>query len=228
MPTTTARYDGVADWYDVHLLPGAQVRRTIERLLGRGPGHLLDLGCGTGFHLETLARLGWAVTGVDISEDQLRIARQRGGDSAELLQADAAELPFEDARFDAALSTFTHTDVGDFAPVLAEAARVLRPSAPLVYLGLHPCFVGPHSGFVEAKGLPTLHAGYTTAGRYERAPGISPRGLRAKVGAVHLPLGAFLQSFLDAGFAFERIEECDPTAEGREYPHWLALRAQRR
>jgi len=175
-----AHYDGVADWYDQHLVPGPQLTATVARLLGAGTGRCLDLGCGTGFHIATLERLGWRVTGVDLSEDQL-----------------------------------------------FEAARVLRPAAPLVYAGVHPCFVGPHSRFVEAKGFPTLVAGYTEGGRYDDAPGISPTGLRAKVGAVHLPLGEFLQAFLDAGFRLERIEECDPAAEDREYPHWLALQARR-
>ena len=222
-----AHYDGVADWYDQHLVPGPQLTATVARLLGAGTGRCLDLGCGTGFHIATLERLGWRVTGVDLSEDQLRFARCRAGDSAELVQADGADLPFDDCVFDAALSTFTHTDVDDFRAMLFEAARVLRPAAPLVYAGVHPCFVGPHSRFVEAKGFPTLVAGYTEGGRYDDAPGISPTGLRAKVGAVHLPLGEFLQAFLDAGFRLERIEECDPAAEDREYPHWLALQARR-
>jgi len=43
------------------------------------------------------------------------------------------------------------------------------------------------------------------------------------VGAVHLPLGLFLQAFLDSGFALERFEE----PEGRDYPHVVALRARR-
>ena len=223
----TAYYDGVADWYDQHLAPRPQLTATVERLLGPGAGRCLDLGCGTGFHIATLERLGWTVTGVDLSEDQLRIARSRADDRAELIQADVADLPFDECVFDGALSVFTHTDVDDFRAMLGEASRVLRPEAPLVYVGVHPCFVGPHSRFVRAEGFPTLLAGYTEERRYHDAPGISPTGLRAKVGAVHLPLGEFLQAFLDAGFRLERIVECDPATEEREYPHWLALRARR-
>jgi hypothetical protein len=64
------------------------------------------------------------------------------------------------------------------------------------------------------------HPGYRHAGRYEDAAGISPKGLRAKVGATHLPLGLLLKAFLDAGFALEHLEE----PGDREYPHLLALR----
>jgi len=221
----TALYDGVAAWYDEHFAPGREVVDAVRRLVGHGVGRCLDLGCGTGFHLATLHGLGWTVTGVDLSEDQLGIARGRAGDFAELLKADAAALPFEDGRFDVVLSAFTHTDLEDFPAAVREAVRVLASRGRLVYLGPHPCFVGPHSRFIEGKGVPGLHPGYGRTGRYSGGASFSPNGIRARVGAVHLPLGDLLQAFLDAGLRIEAFEE--PICAGREYPHWLALRASR-
>ncbi len=218
-----ARYDGVADWYERVFATGElayEPRDAAMRLLGTGPGRLLDVGCGTGAHTAAFAEHGWQVLGVDISGDQLRLARERG---LEVVQGDAAELSFDDASFDAVVSMWTHTDVDDFSALLREVARVLRPGGPFVYVGAHPCFVGPHSRFIEARGVPTLLDGYWQQGRYEDAPGISPTGLRAKVGAVHLPLGLFVQSFLDAGFQLERFEEL----QTREYPYTVALRCSR-
>lgn len=130
---------------------------------------------------------------------------------------------FDAASFDAAVSLWTHTDVGDWPAAAREARRVVRPGGPFVYLGVHPCFVGPHSLFVEGRGVPQLHAGlYRQGGRYERAPGISPTGLRARVGATHLPLAELLQSFLDAGFRLEHVEE----PGSRDYPIAIALRCR--
>ena len=189
------------------------------RLLGEGPGRLVDLGCGGGAHAVEFTEHGWTVTGVDVSPAQLELARARGID---VVEADAAALPFDDASFDAAVSMFTHTDVEDFAALVRESARVLRPGGRLVYLGVHPCFVGPHA-FVHDRDVPELHAGYRDTSYRREAPGIWGEGLRAKVGATHLPLGLFVQTFLDAGFALERFEE----PEGREYPHVVALRARR-
>ena len=222
--STSRRYDGLADWYDENLA-GFTLAATnvVERLLGTGPGRCLDLCCGTGLHLPTLLRLGWDVTGVDISADQLRLARERAGNAVQLLLADATALPFEDEQFDAVLSMFTHTDVDEFGVLVREAVRMLRPGGVLVYVGLHPCFIGPHSGFLAAKGVPTLHPGYREGRRYTDAPGISPEGLRAKVGAVHIPLGDLLQAFLDAGLALDRFEE---HGDG-DYPSRIALRARR-
>jgi SAM-dependent methyltransferase len=220
-----ARYDGVAEWYDRELATaelGLSSQRVVLRLVGEGTGRLLDLGCGGGSFAVTLAERGWRVTGVDVSEDQLRLARERGVD---VLRANATELPFDDASFAAAVSVFTHTDMDDFPAAVREVTRVLRPQGAFVYLGVHPCFIGPHSRFLAGEGVPELFSGYRETERYTEAPGISPTGLRAKVGAVHLPLGTFVQSFLDAGLRIERFEE--PASAEREYPHLVALRCRR-
>ena len=77
---TRARYDGLADWYEATLLGDPLVPDTALRLLGAGPGRLLDVGCGTGFHTVRFAEAGWSVVGIDPSDDQLRLARGRGLD----------------------------------------------------------------------------------------------------------------------------------------------------
>jgi SAM-dependent methyltransferase len=217
-----ARYDAIADWYDRAFRPELSRAEidALERLLGPGAGRCLDVGCGTGVAEPVLSGLGWSLVGVDLSEQLLARARERG---VEAVVASADALPFADASFDAAVSVWTHTDVEDFAAVVRETARVLRPEAPFVYVGGHPCFVGPHSRFVGAEGVPLLLPGYRETGRYGIGPAISPDGLRAKVGAEHLPLDRFLQAFLDAGLRLERFEEL----EGREYPYMVALRCRR-
>jgi SAM-dependent methyltransferase len=220
MPTS-ARYDGVVEWYeDFRPSLNDEELEALRRLLGPGAGRCLDLGCGTGVALPELIRLGWIAVGVDISEKMLGRARAHG---AELHRASAESLPFADESFDAAVSLWLHTDVDDFPAILHEAVRVLRPGKPFLYIGAHPCFVGPHSRFIAAEGVPTLHLGYRDTGRYDDGPAIGPDGLRALVGATHLPLGLFLQSFLDAGFAIEHFEELG----AREYPYEVALRCRR-
>jgi ubiquinone/menaquinone biosynthesis C-methylase UbiE len=217
---TTARYDGLANWYDAEFADtdsGRKARAIVLRLLGPGPGTLLDVGCGTGAHTKAFAEARWQTTGVDVSEDQLRMARERGLD---VVRADAASIPFANATFDAAVSIFTHTDFDDFAGAVREMARVLREGGRLVYLGVHPCFVGPHA-FVHDREVPELHPGYRDTSFRHEAPGIWSDGVRARVGAWHLPLGLFLHCFLDAGLRLDRIEE----PEGRDYPYILALRA---
>jgi ubiquinone/menaquinone biosynthesis C-methylase UbiE len=223
--TSGARYDGIADWYDAEFQPAPledEAWELLNRLLGGPTGSLLDVGCGTGGHAAALAERGWDVTGLDVSQDMLRRAEDRG---VRTVHADAASLPFGDASFDAAISVFTNTDLDDLGAVVREIVRVLRPGAPLVYLAVHPCFVGPHSMYDPESGVPELHPGwYRHVGRYTEAPGIWRKsGVRVRVGASHLPLGLLLQTFVDAGLRLERIEE----PEGREYPFGMGLRWRR-
>jgi SAM-dependent methyltransferase len=217
------RYDDVAEWYDATLAGESSLavmpRETALRLLGSGPGRLLDVGCGGGSHTAAFAAAGWTTVGVDPSTAQLELARRRG---CEVVEARGEELPFGGASFDVAVSIWTHTDVDDWGAVLREVRRVLVAGGRFVYVGVHPCFVGPHSLFVEGKGVPQLYpARYRVEGRYEDAPGVSPSGLRAKVGATHLTLAGFLQPFLDAGLLLERVEEPGT----RDYPVAIAVRA---
>jgi SAM-dependent methyltransferase len=61
-----------------------------------GPGRALDLGCGSGMHLVTLARRGWDATGVDVVDKALARARARVADqgvNARVVRADVTELP---------------------------------------------------------------------------------------------------------------------------------------
>jgi SAM-dependent methyltransferase len=218
-----ARYDEFVGWYEEFRPELSDVEvDVLERYLGRADGRCLDLGCGTGVAIPVLTRLGWTVMGVDISADMLDRARGRGAD---VLRAAGDALPFADGSFDAVVSIWTHTDVDDFAAVVREAARVLTPEGALVYIGAHPCFVGPHSRFIAAEGVPELRPGYRETSRYDDGPAIGPDGLRARVGATHLPLGPFLGSFLDAGLRIERFEELDPDVS--RYPFRIALRARR-
>jgi SAM-dependent methyltransferase len=62
------------------------------------PGKALDLGCGSGMHLVTLAERGWTVTGVDLVDKALARARERvasSGVTANVVQADVTQLPAE-------------------------------------------------------------------------------------------------------------------------------------
>ena len=222
------RYDGLADWYDqeIRRLPAADVTatalRSLTRLLGSGPGKCLDVGCGTGIAIPDLAKLGWTVVGVDISADQLRVAReQTGGLAADLIEADASHLPFPTGSFDAVVSMLTHTDFDDPAGAFAEVYRVLRPGGKFVYVGTHPCFVTP---YVERKsdGDLLLHPGYRRRGWTSDGPGFG-RGIRPRVGVNHQTLADFLQAIIKSGLTFKEVEE-----PGREdYPILLGVVAQR-
>ena len=96
---------------------------------------IVDLGCGTGVVTRALAaRDGFAgtVTGIDQSPEFIAAAerlaaRDDVADRVAFAVADAHELPFPDASFDAAVAHTLISHVRDPVAVLAEAARVVRP-----------------------------------------------------------------------------------------------------
>ncbi|MBI1374121.1 MAG: methyltransferase domain-containing protein [Phycisphaera sp.] len=112
----------------------AEVRGLVG-LMGVAPAaRMLDICCGNGRHMATLLDMGFDVTGVDLSEAQLRRAAEREGFDGRLVQADVRDLPF-DACFDAAVNLFT--SFGYFesddenAAALRQMARVLRAGGVL-------------------------------------------------------------------------------------------------
>ncbi|NUP52516.1 MAG: class I SAM-dependent methyltransferase [Catenulispora sp.] len=217
----TPRYDGYADWYESFNAPYAEANRDlIVRLLGRGSGPCLDLGCGTGLHFAALREAGHVPVGVDVSADQLAFARTRGT----CVRANGATLPFADAAFPAVTMLWISTDVDDFQAVVREAARVLVPGGSLVFAGVHPCFMGPH---IEHRddGSRIVHPTYRIADWHEPQPWWTGRvGLRNRVGMRHVPLADLLQAFIDAGLVLETIVEPEPQ---HPVPPSLALRLRR-
>ena len=87
-----------------------------------------------------------------------------------------------------------------------------------MHVGLHPCFFGHFSEPVEEGRL--LRPGYAETGLSFQ--GWNPEGVRAKVGARHVPPAQLVNGVLDAGLTLERVLE----SEG-EPPSLLALRARR-
>lgn len=213
-----ARYDGYADWYDANIGPYAEAAgRELLELLGTGPGRCLDLACGTGINLHRLTEADWTVTGVDLSADQLRLARRRAPVGVELIQADATALPFADASFDAVACALLHTDVADFVAVCREAARVLAPGGRLAYVGIHPCLVGPFARNPPGE-PPELHPGYRDTGW--TTEGFSD-GIRRRAGARHVPLAELINAFLDAGLRLLHVGE----SEDEDFPTRIAILA---
>jgi SAM-dependent methyltransferase len=92
---------------------------------------LLDVGTGSGDNIAIpAAQRGATVTGLDITPELLEHARNNGeeaGVDVEWIEGDAADLPFDDKRFDRVVSTFGAM----FAPVhkqaAAELVRVCKP-----------------------------------------------------------------------------------------------------
>jgi ubiquinone/menaquinone biosynthesis C-methylase UbiE len=100
----------------------------------------LDFGCGTGRSTRVLRKLGFEVTGVDISEDMLRIARTTdpSGDYRLVPGDDLSQ--FAASSFDLVLCAFPFDNVrGEMkARIFRDLAKLLAPSGIIVNLVSSP------------------------------------------------------------------------------------------
>jgi ubiquinone/menaquinone biosynthesis C-methylase UbiE len=97
------------------------------------PGRAIDIGCGTGTNVITLARAGWKVTGVDFAPRAIKIARQKldqAGIQATLLIRDATKLQGINEQFDFAfdLGCFHGIPQAGKTNYLKQLDRILVPN----------------------------------------------------------------------------------------------------
>lgn len=177
-------------------------RRAVRILRRRNPEHVLDLATGTGDLAVALARgiPGVRVTGVDLSEGMLDVARRKVaacglGGRIELLQGDAEHLALADASVDAATVAFGVRNFGDLEAGLGELARTIRPGGAVVILEFsrprNPLFRAVYE-FYSGRILPRIGGAVSRDRRaYEYLP--------ASVGAFPAPED-FMRLMERAGF----------------------------
>ena len=106
----------------------------LEKAFDVNPGaRLLDVPCGNGRHSIELARRGYRVTGIDLSEEFLAAARAEL--DADWRKADMRALELESAAFDGAFcfgNSFGYLDHAGVAAFLSALAGALKPGAKLV------------------------------------------------------------------------------------------------
>jgi len=119
---------------------GLEATKALIELCHIGKGkYLLDVGCGVGVTPCFLAeRYGCRVVGVDISERMVerskeRAKREKVADRVDFKVADAQELPFEDAVFDAVITESVTSFPEDKQRAINEYVRVTKPGG---YVGL--------------------------------------------------------------------------------------------
>ena len=112
----------------------AKHARMLARLHPRAGERHLDVGCQDGMILSQIVhRWGVRGTGVDVSEDSLRLALQRNDLGLRYYLADALSLPFREGSFDTVHSLGTMEHVPHPERFVAELARVARPGGRVLF-----------------------------------------------------------------------------------------------
>ena len=152
-----------ADIYEAKLVPAifGEWAPRIADAAGIGPGQrVLDVACGTGVVGRECARRGATVTGLDLNDGMLSVARRISPD-IDWRQGDASDMPFEDGLFDAVVCQFGLMFFPEREKSLAEQWRVLAPGGRLAVSTWDAIEQTP--GYVAMVGLIERYAGEEVA-----------------------------------------------------------------
>lgn len=151
---------------------GRPNQRLVEQVADLEPGTALDVACGEGADAVWLAKQGWRVTAVDVSEVALKKVAVHAEDEG---VADRMRIGFYDAlddprpagrhTFDLVTVSFLHVPVEDFAPIYRGIADAVAPGGRLLVTAHHPHDVtsgarhdyGPGLLFEPDRVLAALH-----------------------------------------------------------------------
>ncbi|TLY15989.1 MAG: class I SAM-dependent methyltransferase [Nitrospirae bacterium] len=108
-----------------------------EQALTSVQGNVLEIGFGTGLNLPHYPKTVTCLTAVDPAIFLRNTVAQRTAElpfPVALLYMSAETLPFEEGRFDCAVSTLTLCTISDAVAALREVRRVLKPEGTFVFL----------------------------------------------------------------------------------------------
>jgi 2-polyprenyl-6-hydroxyphenyl methylase/3-demethylubiquinone-9 3-methyltransferase len=202
-----ARFDRLAaDWWDpegpmrpLHRLNPVRLAFLQSRLcrhFGREPTgrrplsglRLVDVGCGAGLVAEPLARLGAEVTAIDVSTENLAVARRHAaaqGLEIAYLESSAEALAAGGRRFDALVSMEVVEHVADLGGFLGACGRLVAPGGAAAFATLNRTARAYALAIVGAEYL----LGWLPRGTHRFDRFVRPAELRRHLGAAGLRLG---------------------------------------
>jgi len=118
------------------------LRPTIKKLVGNVEGkNIVDLSCGSGYFSRILAKRGANVVGIDISENQIKLAMQNKVNEIKYIRDNITNTKLKSNYFDIALINLVFIDTNStkkISQILKEAHRILRKNGILIIGELHP------------------------------------------------------------------------------------------
>ena len=237
----------MADWYDGWVGDKGSIHHTklaipaVMELLKVKPNEkVLDIGCGQGVLAQYIVSAQGLYTGVDVSEQLIKIAKNRKLENANFLRGDARRLNL--SGFDAAVMLLSIQDMDPLDQAIASAAKALGTRGRLIIFMNHPAFRIPRQsgwGWDEGRKLQ-----YRRIDRYLTPLAVPMKAYSSQQTGVtisfHRPLQSYVNTLNDYGFVIDRMLEIPtykvsqpgPNARAenlsfREIPQFLAIRAKK-
>jgi ubiquinone/menaquinone biosynthesis C-methylase UbiE len=164
---------------------------------------VLEFGCGGAQWAVDLARRGARMTGLDLSDEQLRHARElvaRAGVAVTLVQGSAEKTPFPDASFDVVFCDHGAMTFADPRKTVPEAARILRPGGLFAFSMATPLLDIVTERATEKVGV-SLVSEYFDMKPWEDSYGQT---------TFQLPYGEWIRLFRSSGLIIDDLVEIRP------------------
>ncbi len=185
--------------------------QTLKEMLPDFKGkHVLDLGCGYGWHSIYAAEEGASsVTGVDISEKMLQVARAKTNlEAVQYLHEDIDKVRFEANSFDIVISSLAFHYVEKFDELVKNIHRFLKPNGAFVFSVEHPVFTAEGSqdfSYDEAGNITSFPVDHY----FEDGKRIV-HFLGQDVTKYHRTLTQYFESLRQNGFTVDQMKEPTP------------------
>ena len=181
---------------------------------------VLDLGCGYGENCAEFLRLGASkVTGIDLSEKMLEIARSEHPE-IEFIRGDMSDLSFIEGKYDVILSSLALHYIADFGKFAKEVYELLNHDGYFIFSQEHPLTTAPVSGASWSKDENgnVLHYNLTD---YTRSGKRSNTWFVDGVEKYHRTFSDIVNALVSAGFMITKMLEPTPSEEIiKRDPRW--------
>ena len=220
-----------SDWWQAEFTNGADPEYTEQILplaqqLMQGYDTVLDLGCGEGQIARLIARTGsgQVVVGVDPTQSQIDVAKERGG-GADYAVAGASSLPHPDASFDAVLACLVFEHIDPLEPAVAEVARVLRPGGRFAFFLNHPLLQTPGSGWIDDHMIDPPDQYWRVGPYLVESANVEEVQKDVFIPFVHRPLSRYINALASHGLMVHEMHEPSPPEGFREKSAFFAAAA---
>ncbi len=173
---------------------------------------VLDAGCGTGYLSGKLFEKGARVTGVDLSEKMIEIAKRNNPQIDFYVDSCSVMENIKSDSFDLLITNYVLMDTPELQETVDTFYRVLKPKGRAVLIFSHPCFLQEKAIFSETNDSVTYHWNFPY---FKPAKVTEPPWGHFKNEFIwfHRPLSDYFKAFKKAGFRVDDFEEPRITPE---------------
>ncbi len=180
--------------------------------------HVLDLGCGYGWHCKYSAEKGAAqVLGIDLSQKMIEEAKRRNRDGKIAYRVcGIEEYEYPKHRWDLVISNLALHYIEDIGRIFQKVHQTLKPNGSFLFNMEHPVFTSGvgQDWIYDREGKPR----HWPVDRYFMPGERKTRFLGCDVVKQHHTLTQILMGLLKSGFELEAVEEAEPPEEMMDMP----------